>query len=121
MLMPRFRQPEHNVSALADLRAFFAQRGRHRWLFLALSFLIPGLIIAGLVHDSTMRKEYHPPEVVFIEAWKPGRTDAEIKAQQAIDAPRERAERAAEHAAIEKRKAEFRKVADQMGIDVDSK
>lgn len=115
------REPEHNRSSVEDLRAFFTERHEHRWLFLALSVAIPGLLLLGFYVDSTMKADHKPPEVIFVQQWKAGRSDAEVKAQQAIDGPKERAARAAAIAEAERRKAEWRRLADQMGIDVDEK
>jgi hypothetical protein len=120
LLKPR-REPEHDVSSVSDLRAFFAQirEQQHRWLFLGLAILMPVLLIWGFVHDSTTRIEYRPPEITWFETWSKDRTPAQVRAQQAKDLPAERAARDAEIAASEQRKAEFRKVADMFGIEVE--
>jgi hypothetical protein len=119
-LKPR-REPEHDVSAFADLRAFFAQmrEQEHRWWFLCLAVLMPVLLIWGFFIDSTIEIEYRPPEITWFETWEKGRTPAQVRAQQAKDLPAERAAKAAEIAESEARKAEFRKVADMFGIEVE--
>jgi hypothetical protein len=120
LLKPR-REPEHDASAFADLRAIFAQvrDQEYRWGFLALSILMPVLLIWGFFIDSTIDIEYRAPEVTWFETWEKGRTPAQVRAQQARDLPAERAAREAEAADSEKRKAEFRKVADMFGIEVE--
>lgn len=115
------REPEHDASAFADLRAFIAQvrEQEHRWWFLALAILMPALLVWGFFHDSTIEIEYKAPEVTWFETWEKGRTAEQVRAQQAKDLPGEIAARKAETAEKEARKAEFRKVADMYGIDVD--
>jgi hypothetical protein len=119
-LKPR-REPEHDASAFADLRAFIAQarEQEHRWLFLGLSILIPVVLIWGFFHDSTIEIEYKPPEITWFQTWEKGRTLEEVRAQQAKDLPGEIAAKKAEIAEKEARKAEFRKAADMFGIEVD--
>jgi hypothetical protein len=119
-LKPR-REPEHDTSAFADLRAFFAQvrEQEHRWAFLGLSIALPAVLIWGFFHDSTIEIEYRAPEVTWFETWEKGRTVEEVRAQQLKDQPAERAAKQAEIAEAEARKAEFRKVADMYGIEVD--
>ncbi len=114
------RDPEHDASAFSDLVAVLRQRVAHRWLFIALAIGIPGLFIIGFIAQFTVEKDYHPPEVIFFKNWNANRSEAAIKAQQALDAPQERAERAEIKAFEEKRKAQFRKLAEQMGYDVDN-
>ncbi len=116
---PLERQREHERSAWSDILSVFKDKVEHRWVFVLLSLAIPGALFLGFMVQYDREADYKPPDVVFMKSWKQGRTEAEIKAQQAIDAPAERAQKAAIKAAEDKRKAEFRKLADKMGIDVD--
>jgi hypothetical protein len=118
-LRPIKREPEHQTSAWADLKAFLLGKQDHRLLILGASIAMPLVMIWAFFHDSSFKQDYKAPEVIFFKNWNKGRTDAEVKAQQAIDGPVEEAERKAIRDAEEARKASFRRIADQMGIEVD--
>jgi hypothetical protein len=72
-----------------DLRGFFASRQKHQWVFAALSVAIPSVFALEFYFQEPVRLVYRPPTVVYAKQWKKSRTEAEIKAQQAIDAPAE--------------------------------
>jgi hypothetical protein len=116
---PIRRAPEHEASPLADFLSAFRQKIEHRWLFILLALLIPGIFVGAFIQQFTKEKDYHPPEVIFFQNWKANRSDAEIKRQQALDAPAEQAYRKAVADAEAKRRADMRAVAEAMGIDVD--
>lgn len=118
-MSPIQRDPEHAASAWSDVVAAFRQPTPHRMLLMLLSVAIPGALIGAFVYQFNIKKDYEPPEVIYVKIWPKGRTEAQVEAQQKIDAPREIAERKAEFDAEEARKAEFRKLAEKMGIDVD--
>jgi hypothetical protein len=118
-LRPIKREPEHDTSSWADLKAFVREKQDYRWAILLASVAMPLIMIWAFFHDSSFKADYKKPEVIFFKNWNKGRTDAEVKAQQAIDAPQERADRKEIRDAEEARKASFRRIADQMGIEVD--
>ena len=73
--------------------------------------------MAFTVFDTlSVKKEWKPPEVQYVQQWPASRTDAEARAQQAKDAPRELAEKKAEADAKLKRRQAFQRVAKQLGI-----
>lgn len=72
--------------AVRDLRFFLAQRQPHELIFLFLAMLITGLLIAGFARDSQVARPYKR-NIIYVEQWPASRTDAEIRAQQAIDGP----------------------------------
>jgi hypothetical protein len=116
---PLVREREHSTSAWSDLIGVFRQRVEHRWVFALLSIAIPtGLFVAFMIQYDR-EADYKPPEVIYFKDWRGGRTDAEAAAQQAIDAPRERAEKKALAEAEAKKRAQYRAVAEKMGVDVD--
>ena len=120
MMMRPFRpEPEHKGGAFADFRAAYGQHVEHKWAFVLAAVGIPALIITGFAVQYDREKEYKPPEIIFFKPMKTGRTDAQIRAQQLLDAPAEQAARKAIKDAEDARKAQFRKLADDMGIDVD--
>ena len=116
---PFRRKSEHDISVWFDIKAFFSQEQEHRWLILLASIAMPGLILATFLKDSRKIKPYEPPEVIFFKNWNAGRTEAQIKAQQAIDGPIEAAERKALADAEAERLAALRRLANAMGIDAD--
>ena len=119
MMRPFRPEPEHKGGAFADFRAAYGQHVEHKWAFVLAAVGIPALIITGFAVQYDRDKEYKPPEVIFFKPMKTGRTDAQIRAQQLLDAPAEQAARKAIKDAEDARKAQFRKLADDMGIDVD--
>lgn len=74
------------LRAVRDLRLFLHQRQKHELIFLFLSVLLTGLLLIGFAKDSKVEKVYRP-EIIYVQQWRLDRTDAEIIAQQAIDAP----------------------------------
>lgn len=74
------------LRAVRDLRLFLHQRQKHELVFLFLSVLMTGLLLIGFAKDSKVEKPYRP-EIIYVQQWRLDRTDAEIIAQQAIDAP----------------------------------
>lgn len=88
MALPPIVRPS---AAFADLRAFLASRERYHWVFAALSVLITGYFITIFLIQSRT-KEYKAPEVTWVTSYAANRTDVEIKAQQAIDQAKRKAE-----------------------------
>jgi hypothetical protein len=60
--------------------------------------------------------KYKPPTVIFVKNWNAGRTEAEIKRQQAIDAPGERAARKAQADFEAKQRQQFKDIEKALGI-----
>ncbi len=74
------------LNAVRDLRLFLHQRQKHEVIFLFLAIAATWVLIFVFSKDSNIKPEYRA-EIVYVQQWKLDRTDAEIKAQQAIDAP----------------------------------
>jgi len=83
MPLPRPSSPRR---ALADLVAFFRARGRHQLIAMVLAVLIPAMILTVFYLDG--QTNLAPPKrtLIFAESWRADRSDAEIVAQQKIDA-----------------------------------
>lgn len=105
--MAVFPRPRSPRVLLADVKAFVRSDQRHKLLFGFLSLLLPALLIAGFYVDSHV--EPPPPEMTFMPSWPATRSDAEIIAQQKIDQRKRHAQQA-------ERRAEFKRLADQLGI-----
>lgn len=102
----RFFSP---ARAYRDLRSFFAQRHPHQLLFAALAVAITWFIIVGFYLDSHVEVPYKR-NIIYVEQWPANRSEAEILAQQKIDA-KKKAERMAELEAKRKeRQAEFQRL-----------
>ena len=101
------------VRAYKDLRLFLAARQPYELGFLALAMLVTGFFVYGFVHDSYVEPVYKR-DIVYVQQWTLDRTDAQIKAQQAIDAPIKAAQIKAQEEREAKRRAEFKKLDDQL-------
>lgn len=115
-LLPRPSTPR---AAWRDLRAFLAERRRHEVVFAMLALFFPAMIILGFYVDSKFEKVWIPPEITYVKNYDPGRTRAEIAAQQARDLPADRAERARVEKILAERRAPFKRMdrkLDDMGL-----
>jgi len=101
------------LRAYKDLRDFLATRERYELGFLALAMGITGFLVYAFAHDSYVEPVYKR-DIVYVQQWSADRTDAQIRAQQAIDAPIKAKQMAEAQAAREKKQAEFKKVDDQL-------
>ncbi|SEJ80475.1 hypothetical protein SAMN05428950_103250 [Sphingomonas sp. OV641] len=99
--------------AVRDLRLFLHQRQKHELIFLFLSVILTGLLIIGFAKDSSVEKVYKP-EIVYVQQWRLDRTDAEIRAQQAIDAPIKQKQMDEQKRRQEELRASFQKVDDKL-------
>lgn len=117
MAMPR---PSRPSVVWADFKAFVRQPGSHKFLFAALAIIMPVVALA-IFMLSPVTAPYKPPDVIFAEQWPANRSEAEVRKQLAIDAPKEREQRRLEAEAIAEHKRQLRKLADALGMDVDAK
>ena len=116
--MSIFPRPVRPSRAIADLWSFVWQRRRHEFLFAVLAIVITALWFGAIFDKLNVRPEWKPPQILYVKQWPKSRTDAEVRAQLAKDAPQEIAERKAEEAAARKRQDEYKKLAKNLGIDV---
>ena len=96
-------------AALSDLKAFLRQRSREQVIAAALAVLITLIIVIIFFVDSKINTAT-PEQIVYVENYGPGRTDAEIIADQK-KASEERRK------AAEARRKEFEKLEKQLGIE----
>lgn len=97
------------AGAWADLRYFFGRRRPHQWGFAALAVTLTGVTLWAFWHDSRFTPVYHR-DIVYVQQWRLDRTDAEIAAQQRIDAPKEAARKAEEARRLEENRRFFEKM-----------
>lgn len=107
--MAIFPRPVSPKRAWADLRDYLAEGRRHKLLFLVLAIAATWAIVWGFLLDS---KTNTMPgrQIIYVQNWTADRSEADIIAQQKKDLLRR-------EAAIKRKQQEFRKVADQFGID----
>jgi hypothetical protein len=97
------------VRAVRDLRVFLAARQPHELYFLVAAMAITGFLIYAFAHDSYVEPVYRP-QITYVQQWSLDRTDAEIRAQQAIDEPIKQRRLAEQRRAQEARQAQFKRV-----------
>ncbi|MES2055606.1 MAG: hypothetical protein V4564_06705 [Pseudomonadota bacterium] len=95
--------------AVNDLRDFLRQRRPHELGFLLLSVALFGVILVGFTIDSHEERVYRP-NIIYVQQWPASRTDAEIRAQQKIDAPIEAKRKADEEAQRKKTQEDFKRL-----------
>ncbi|TPG16659.1 hypothetical protein EAH87_13450 [Sphingomonas koreensis] len=71
--------------AYRDLRRFMLTRKPYELWFLALAMAITLLILAGFAKDSNIEVPYHE-NIIYMQSWPSDRTEAQILAQQKVDA-----------------------------------
>ena len=95
-------------AALADFRAFLRHREREHWIGAALAVLVTIIIVIEFFIDSKINTA-PPPQIVYVEDWKAGRTDAEIIADQ-------KKHQAEKEAAAKERQRQFQELEKQLGM-----
>jgi hypothetical protein len=96
-------------AALKDLKAFLGQRSREQVLGATLAVLVTIIILIIFFVDSKINTAPEPT-IVYVENYGPGRTDADIIAdQKKASEDRRKAEEA--------RQREFQKLEKQFGIE----
>jgi ribosomal protein S21 len=114
--MAIFPRPVRPSRALSDLWGFLRARRRSEFLFGGLAVVITCLWFWMIFDKLSPKPEWRPPTVMYVKQWPKTRTAADVRAQQAIDAPREKAEREALEAAKKKRQDEYKRLAKQLGL-----
>ena len=99
--------------AVRDLRVFLSYRKPYELGFLALAVVLTTAIIAGLLHDSRVERPYQR-NIVYAESWPLDRSDAEVRAQQKIDAPIEAKRKAEQERILAERRAVFKRYDDKL-------
>lgn len=97
--------------AYRDLRGFLGSRRRHELLFALPALVLTLLVILGFYKDSRVEKPYKR-NIIYAESWPLNRSDAEIHAQQIIDAAKKREAIAAAEKKAKERQEQFKKVDD---------
>lgn len=111
LFSPARRRYFSPILAYRDLRRFLGQRKPHELWFLLLSMTITMLILIGFKIDSTYQRAYHP-NIIYVKSWPLNRSEAEILAQQKIDAAAKAKRDAQIEAAEKKHQEQIKKIDD---------
>ena len=85
--MAYFPRPARPRTLIADVKRLWTNSTtRYKLVFGAASIAMVSIIITGFVIESRWGVLPEGPEVLYVSDWPATRTDAEIKAQQHIDA-----------------------------------
>ena len=102
------------IRAFKDLRAFLIQREPYELGFFALAVVVTGVFMFAFLRDANEKPGYRPPEIQYVQQWRLDRTDAQIRAQQAIDQVAKDKRLKAEADEREARRAQFRRLDDKL-------
>ncbi|MGN6376563.1 MAG: hypothetical protein ACTHMG_13565 [Sphingomonas sp.] len=95
--------------AYRDLRRFMLTRKPYELWFLLAAMVITLLILLGFAHDANIKPAYHE-NIIYVQSWPSDRSEAEVLAQQKIDAAKKAKEQAAIEKAQKARQAEFQRL-----------
>ena len=107
--MSVFPRPASPKAAWRDLKTFIKTPAPHQVGLAVLSATIP-LFFVALFYLDQVPMEYRPPKIVYVEKIDPTRTDAEIIAQQKIDAKKRAAEEAERQRILEANRKPFKEL-----------
>jgi hypothetical protein len=100
--------------AVGDLRRYLAARQRHEVIFLFVSLAAVVLILSVFVAGSQVEKPYKPPDIIYVQSWRADRSDADIIAQQKIDAAKKKIQDAKEAKFEAEKRAAFKRASDTL-------
>jgi hypothetical protein len=98
--------------AWRDLSGFIAGRRPYEFLFAFPALMLTGLVVAAFWKDYATVKVPYRANIIYVESWPLTRSDADIKAQQVIDAKKLAEARAAQEKHDLERQQKFKKVDD---------
>ena len=100
--------------AFGDLRRYLASRQRHEIIFLFVSLAAVVLILSVFVAGARVEKPYKPPDIIYVQSWRADRSDADIIAQQKIDAAKKKIDDAKEAKFEAEKRAAFKRASDTL-------
>ena len=107
--MSWFPRPSSPRAALRDLTSFIRHREREHVIGATLAVLVTIIILIEFLVDSKIGTA-PPPQVVEVELYAPGRTDADIIADQKKD-------QAEKEAAEKERRRQFQELEKRLGME----
>lgn len=105
-VLPRPVSPR---AAWADLRAFLSRRSREQTIGAICAMIATAAIVVAFYYDPQVNTA-PPPTVVYVESFRPDRTDAQIKADQ-------KKAQAAKEAAQAERQRQFQQLEKKLGME----
>lgn len=107
------------IRAAGDLKAYWFDQQDHKWRFLALSMACTFAIFGAFFSESGFEIQWKRPEITWVTSLDPGRSDAQIAAENVANQERKEKREADRLAREEERKAQFRRLAEQLGMDTE--
>jgi hypothetical protein len=107
------------VRAAADLKAVWFDHQEHKWRFLALSAACTIAIFGAFFSESGFEVEWKRPEIMWVTSLEPGRSDEQIMAENIANQKEKDRLEAERLKREEERKAQFRRLAEQLGMDTE--
>ncbi len=101
------------LAAYRDLRFFLGNRQPHQLWFMIAALGVTSFLIYAFVRDSYVEPVYRR-NIVYVEQWPADRTDAQIVAQQKIDAPAKTKALAEQKKREDETRASFKRLDDKM-------
>lgn len=99
---------------LADLRRFLLSRGRHEIIFVFAAFAVCYAVLAGFVFGAKVDKPWVRPDIIYVQSWPSNRSDADIRAQQKIDAAKKKDYDAADAKFQAEKRAGYQRLKDKL-------
>ena len=122
MVFQRHKSYWRNISptgAIGDFIAVVRLAGHNRWRIALLALASTATVFSLIVWEEA-RIEPRPPEIIYINSWRPDRTTAEIRASNLVN-ERKKEREAAEQAARDAEVRHIYKVIGRAsGMDVDA-
>ncbi|WP_373487528.1 hypothetical protein [Blastomonas sp.] len=107
------------LRALADIKTFWFDQQPHKWAFIGLSLLATSTIFFAFVSESGFEREWKRPEIMWVTSLDPGRSDAQIAEENRANQAVQDKILAEQIARDEERKAQYRRLAEQFGMDTE--
>lgn len=114
-----FLRNANPVGAIDDFRTVFRQAGRNRWRFAALAAAATIAVFSVMVQEGA-KGPPRPPKIIYITSFEPGRSDAQIAAENRENQKLNDAIRAEQAKRDEEVRQIYVKLGRMSGMDVDA-
>jgi len=94
-------------------RLLLTRRKPYEIWFLLLAMVLTVAILLGFAHDSNIKVPYKE-NIIYVQSWPLNRSEAEILAQQKIDAAKKAKQQAAIEKAEKERQAQFQRLDNEL-------
>ena len=102
------------TGAIRDLRGFIAGRQPHQFAIFGAALALTCLVMVGMLYESRIPPKPYHRDIIYFQNWRADRSDAEIIAQQKIDAAKKAGDEKELARLQAERRAQFKKVNDQL-------